>query len=83
MSIDDFEDGEITHDPLGVVFLGRGRKEGRNMILFHTNYVERYSNQHLSNIMLHIKNYHKNENEDRGETKKIILWYMEVWKVLL
>lgn len=29
MSIKEYKDGEIIHDPLGVVFLGRRKKEGK------------------------------------------------------
>lgn len=83
ISIKDYEDGEIIHDPFEVLFAGKAKKGNKKKFLFRTDDVERYSNQHLSSIMLRINNCERNENEDRVEIRKIILWYMEIQKVVV
>lgn len=42
-----------------------------------------FSNQNLSSILIRINNYHRNDNEDKEKVRKIILWYMEIRKVLV
>lgn len=42
-----------------------------------------FSNQNLSSILIRINNYHRNDNEDKEKVRKIILWYMEIPKVLV
>ncbi|CAH1446868.1 unnamed protein product [Lactuca virosa] len=83
INLKDYKDGEIFHDPFGFVFIGKGKKGNKKKFLFHTDDVEMYSNQHLSRILLHINNCQRKENEDRAKFRKIIMWYMEIWKVSL
>lgn len=51
--------------------------------LFRVDYVEIYSNSHLTSIVLRINNYQINENEDRAKIMNIIHWYMKIWEFLL
>ncbi|CAH1424772.1 unnamed protein product [Lactuca virosa] len=44
MSKKDYEDGEIVHDPLGVVFIGKSKKDNMKKFLLRIDDVERYSN---------------------------------------
>ncbi|CAH1435832.1 unnamed protein product [Lactuca virosa] len=81
ISIKDFEYGEIMHDPLGYVFIRKGKKESRKKFLFRVDDVESYSNTHLTSILLHINNCQRNKNEDRAKIRKIIHWYMKIREV--
>lgn len=83
LNIEDYEVGEIIHQPLGVVFQWKSSKGGKKNFLFRTDDIERYTKSHLSSILLCINNCQKNENEDIMEICKIILWYMEIRNVLL
>lgn len=47
------------------------------------NDIKRYANSHFLNILLCIKNFKKNDNDDKEEIRKIILLYMEIRKELL
>lgn len=69
--------------PFGVVFIEKEKKENNKKFLFCSDDVERYSNQQLSSILLRIKNCLLNDNEDKVEVRKIILWYMDIQKVFL
>lgn len=80
MNIKYYEHAEIIHKPMGGVSTTK-RKKGKKF-WFRIDDAERYSNQHLSSTLLCINNCQKNENEDRAEIRKIILWYMEIQKVL-
>ena len=79
LNIDEFEDGEIIHQPFGVVFQGKKIKGKLTKFLFQTNDIDRYT----SNILLCINNCNKNNNEDKGEVRKINIWYVKIRKELL
>ena len=83
LNIDKFEDEDIIHQPLGVVFRGNNKNGKMTKFLFQICDLERYTNSQYTNLLIRMNNCKRNEVEDKVEIRKMIMWYMDVCNVLL
>lgn len=52
LNINEFKDGEIIHQPYGVVFQGKNKKGTLTKFLFQITDLERYTTSHYTNILI-------------------------------
>ena len=67
-----YADGEISLNPMGLVFLGKDKKGKAKRFLFQASEVERYTVAQYTNFIVHMNNSKKKNEGDKAKLKKVM-----------
>lgn len=70
-----YEDGEISLKPMGIVFFGKNKKSIVTKFLFQMNDIEKYTSSHYTNLLIRMERCAKNSDKEKVEIKKMVNWY--------
>ena len=78
----EFDDGEICVKPLAIVFVGKNKNNKNTKFLLRVENVERYTNSQYTDLLVRINYGKRNTEGDKADTRRTIVWYMEIRRVL-
>lgn len=77
-SLKNLEDGGITLNPLGIVFLGKNKKGNNSKFPFQVCDVERYTTAHYTNLLVRMNSCEKNNDKEKAQIQNIVNQYVEI-----
>ncbi|KAL7591384.1 hypothetical protein Lser_V15G33665 [Lactuca serriola] len=77
-----YVDVEIFLKPLGIVFVGKNKKENNTKFWFQACDVERHTTTHYTNLIVCMNSCKNNNESDKVEIKKSMNWYSEIRRVI-